>query len=186
MIISIIGYVPLFHGLVFIHYGVEPDFNNVSGFYGPGAVLARLLTVCLVVLNYALNEKMDPAGFSAIFAYVSVAAVDAILHVLRNEYDAQYDAASTVCLYMTIIIIPCLDLRLPLRLCLMPRELGLWLLLFVICVIPTLPGFVSPVRCLSDILSPGAPVFHTVSKTKCLNSYFYFLYSEKHDCLLII
>jgi hypothetical protein len=103
------AYGPMSHGLMYIDYGHESDYSIVSGFYGPCAVLAWLLTSVQNVLSYRKEEELDSVGFTAIFAYASVAAMDAILHIFRGEYDAQYDAAFAVCIYMTILVTLCLD-----------------------------------------------------------------------------
>ena len=82
-LVVFIAYGPMFHGLMYIYYGHEPDYSIVSGFYGPGAVLPWLLTSVQNVLSYRKEEELDSAGFTAIFAYASVAAMDAILHIFR-------------------------------------------------------------------------------------------------------
>jgi hypothetical protein len=61
-------------------------------------VLAWLLTSVQNVLSYWKEEELGSVGFTAIFAYASVAAMDAILHIFWGEYDAQYNAASAVCI----------------------------------------------------------------------------------------
>jgi len=81
------GYGPLFHGLMHLYYVAETDFTNCSGFYGPGAVLAWLLTTVLTIFSYLKEKKIDQAGFTAVFAYVSIAAFDAILRLSKGEHD---------------------------------------------------------------------------------------------------
>lgn len=146
----IMGYGPLFHGLVYLNYGEEMDFTNVSGFYGPGAVLAWLLTTVHTILSYLKEKKIDQAGFTAIFAYASVAAIDIILRLSRGEHDPQYDAATTVCIYSTLLAMICLnwtgERHLPLDIS--PKK-RLWMLLFIVSVIPTLISYFVP--CFSMI-----------------------------------
>jgi hypothetical protein len=164
----------MFHGLVYLEYGGDINITNVSGFYGPGAVLAWLLTAVLTAVSYR-RAKLDPAGFTVTFVYASVAAIDFILHVSKGEYDAQYDAALAVCIYVTIF--PALCLHGPVRYTFFTRwiwwqvradnwstvhpnyysgwslgyEVKVWvrMLLFTICGIPTLVNFFIP--CFSMI-----------------------------------
>jgi hypothetical protein len=101
-------------------------------------------------------HELDSVGFTAIFAYASVAAMDAILHIFREEYDAQYDAASAVCIYMTILATVCLDWT-DLEHSYYPTR-WLWMLLLIICVIPTFIGFFKP--CFSMIgFAKAFPLF---------------------------
>jgi hypothetical protein len=101
-------------------------------------------------------HELDSVGFTAIFAYASVAAMDAILHIFREEYDAQYDAASAVCIYMTILATVCLDWT-DLEHSYYPTR-WLWMLLLIICVIPTFIRFFKP--CFSMIgFAKAFPLF---------------------------
>jgi hypothetical protein len=101
------GHAPLLFGLIYVQRGSEKDFSNVSGFYGPGAVLAFLLITITTLFSYIVDE-LDVAGSIATFVYAITAAADAILHIFRGQRDAQYDAAVIVCIYTTILVAFCL------------------------------------------------------------------------------
>jgi hypothetical protein len=102
--------------LLYLEYGGEKDPSNVSGFYGPGAFLGRLLTMILTILDYLYSSfetsKAAPeaTGYTATLAYTSISAMDSLIRIAKGNRDAQFDAAVIVCTYTTLVTAVCLYL----------------------------------------------------------------------------
>ena len=106
---------PLVSLLTGVSYGARPEASAVSGFYGPGAFFAWLLSAGYTTFTYLADGsqaskttpvvKPDIAAFIALLAGAAFAAGDSLIrlsHGSRIGSDAQLDAALVVCRYAVL------------------------------------------------------------------------------------